>query len=336
VTQAGPQSTMKKIGIICKTSCSQGIGHLVRQTHIAKALQNRGFEITFFIPDYQPALTQLDQQQLPYEILNDPWNFSKKEATPFDLILLDVQDTTETYIKELQKSKTLIVSFEDLGEGRNHVDLLIDCNLAPEQSAHITTQTLFGSSYCVLAPEFEMFHSKKRDFNESINSVLITFGGTDPHSLTATLAEKLLHIKPALSMTLLAGPGCKNIAALKDLQNNKVRLIESTSQMAQVLFDHDAVFCGGGVTLDEAMTVGTPAFVINQATHQEVKTSHAEKQGAAMSLGMAESWDENRLPEILLSSPESLRKMSQRGKSLIGGKGLKRVVNAIDKFMLIR
>ncbi|MBT3857723.1 MAG: hypothetical protein HOF64_12575, partial [Nitrospina sp.] len=95
-------------------------------------------------------------------------------------------------------------------------------------------------------------------------------------------------------------------------------------------FDHSAVFCSGGVTLHEAMAVGTPAFVINQVAHQSEKADRAEKQGAAMNLGMAESWNENRLPEILQSSPDILGKMSQAGKSLIDGKGLKRVVETIE------
>ena len=52
---------MAKIGIVCKTSFSQGMGHLVRQTHIAKILRKREAEIIFFIPDYPPAQSWLDQ-----------------------------------------------------------------------------------------------------------------------------------------------------------------------------------------------------------------------------------------------------------------------------------
>ena len=323
---------MAKIGIFCKTSFSQGMGHLVRQSHIAKILQDRGAEIIFYIPEYPPAQAWLDQCRLPRTTLSDPQAVAEKETQSLDLILLDIQDTSETFIKNIRQDKIPVVSFEDLGEGRNHVDLLIDCNLDEEKSKDLPdkVQTLFGYRYCVLAPEFEAFHSKKRDFKSAISSVLITLGGTDPHSLTSVLAEKILQIQPELSLTLLAGPGCKNISALKNLQNRSVKLLESTSQMPQTLFDHDAVFCAGGVTLDEAMAVGTPAFVINQVAHQEIKTKRAEKQGAAMNLGMAESWDESRLPEILQSSPKTLEKMSQAGKNLIDGKGLKRVADAIE------
>ena len=101
--------------------------------------------------------------------------------------------------------------------------------------------------------------------------------------------------------------------------------------MAQTLFVHDIVFCAGGVTLHEAMAVGTPAFVINQVQHQVNKADRAEKQGASISLGMADLWDENRLPEILQSDPKILEKMSQSGKNMIDGKGLKRIVNALEE-----
>ncbi|SVB41743.1 uncharacterized protein METZ01_LOCUS194597 [marine metagenome] len=323
---------MAKIGISCKTSFPQGMGHLVRQTHIAKILRNRGAEITFFIPNYPPAQVWLDRCQFPRKTLNDPLALTEKETGPLDLIILDIQDTPSAFIRKIRQNKKPVVSFEDLGEGRNHVDLLIDCNLGEENSVGLPVQTLFGYPYSVLAPEFETLHSKKRELNGSIESVLITLGGTDPHSLTSLLADKLLQIQPNLSMTLLAGPGCKNIPTLKDLetQNETVKLLESTSQMAQTLFDHSAVFCAGGVTLHEAMAVGTPAFVINQVSHQVEKADHAEKQGAAMNLGMAESWNESRLPEILESRPEILEKMSLAGKNLIDGKGLKRVADAIE------
>ena len=322
---------MAKIGIVCKASFSHGMGHLVRQCHIAKILQDRGAVITFFIPDYPPAESWLDRCQFPREILNDP--LTEKETGPLDIIILDIQDTSSAFIKKIKQGKKTVVSFEDCGEGRNHVDLLIDCNLEEKNSVDMSAQTLFGPDYSVLAPEFEALHAKKRQFNRPIDSVLITFGGTDPHSLTPLLADKLLQIQPNLSMTLLAGPGCKNIPALKDRQSETVKLLESTSEMAQTLLDHSAVFCAGGVTLHEAMAVGTPAFVINQVAHQSEKADRAEKQGAAMNLGMAESWNENRLPEILQSSPDILGKMSQAGKSLIDGKGLHRVADAIGHFL---
>ena len=315
---------MAKITILCKASFSDGMGHLVRQSHIAKTLRERGHDIRFFIPDYLPAKAWLDQYGLLHQTLNE------EKKVDGDLIILDIQNTTTTFIKKIKQYKNKVVSFEDLGEGRNHVDLLIDCNLDEEKSLRLPA--LFGHNYAVLAKEFEAYHSKVREFKEPMDSVLITFGGTDPHSMIPTLAKKILSIQPNISITLLTGPGSKNISLLKDLadKNNKVTLLESTIKMAQTLFIHDAVFCAGGITLHEAMAVGTPAFVINQVTHQVPKSQRAEEQGAAINLGMNDFWNENRLPEILKFNAKALAKMSQAGKSLIDGKGLKRIADAIE------
>jgi spore coat polysaccharide biosynthesis predicted glycosyltransferase SpsG len=45
---------MAKIAIFCKASFSHGMGHLVRQSHIAKILRNRGNEIIFSPPITHP------------------------------------------------------------------------------------------------------------------------------------------------------------------------------------------------------------------------------------------------------------------------------------------
>lgn len=317
---------MAKIAIFCKVSFSHGMGHLIRQSHIAKLLRDRGNEISFFIPDYSPAQLWLDQCNFSYQTSSDV------EKVKSDLIILDVQDTTESFITKLRQNNKAVVSFEDLGEGRNHVDLLIDCNLDEGKSEELSVETLFGHNYAVLAEEFETYHSKQRLFRNPIESVLVTLGGTDPHSLTPMLAEKLLQLRLGLSITLLAGPGSENIPALKYLASKyeAIKLLETTLEMAQILFVHDIVFCAGGVTLHEAMAVGTPAFVINQAEHQTETANRAQEKGAAINLGMADCWDENQLPGILQSSPENLEKMSQAGKNLIDGKGLKRVADAIE------
>ena len=315
---------MAKIAIFCKASFSQGMGHLVRQSHIAKVLRNWGNEITFFIPNYSPAKTWLDRCKLSYQITIDT------EKIYSDLIILDVQDTTDLFIKKLRQNNKVIVSFEDLGNGQDYVDLLIDCNRDEEKLQPV--QTLFGNNYVVIAEGFEAYHAKIRLFRNSIESILVTLGGTDPCSLTSTVAEKLLQLRPELSITLLAGPGSGIIPDLKNLASKykKVTLLLSTSDMAKTLFSHDIVFCAGGVTLHEAMAVGTPAFVINQVKHQNEKASWAEKQGAAINLGMIDSWDESRLPKILQSNAKTREQMSQAGKNIIDGKGLKRVADTIE------
>ncbi len=292
-----------------------GMGHLIRQIHIAKEIREQN-DIFFYIPDFPAAANILKQNNFSFSTAE---SFSPAKA---DITILDIQDTTPTFIQELKQQSKKIISFED--QSKNPVDLLIDCNLNTDdiEKTPPDTKTLFGLPYAVLAPEFKQFHSETRNFPDNIQSLLVTFGGTDPHNITFDLAK---HIPDHFKTTIVTG--FQNQNALQELGN--VHVIQNVQDMSRILADHDAVFCSGGVTLHEAMCVGTPAFVISQVAHQEDKAKAAEGVGAAINLGQAKSWDKNRLPEIFKIGNESLETMSTAGKKYIDGKGLKRVVEAI-------
>jgi spore coat polysaccharide biosynthesis predicted glycosyltransferase SpsG len=302
---------MAKINIFCKASLTHGMGHLIRQIRIANEIRVHN-EIFFYIPDFPAAANILKQHGFSFSAIE---NFGPAKA---DITILDIQDTTQNFIQDLKQQSKKIISFED--QSGNNVDLLIDCNINADTKANM--KTLFGLPYAVLAPEFEQLHLKERNFSKQIQTLLVTFGGTDPHNITFDLAK---HIPDHFKTTIVAGFQSQN--ALEELDN--VHVVQNVQDMARTLADHDAVFCSGGVTLHEAMCVGTPAFVISQAEHQEDKAKAAESVGAAINLGQAKSWDENRLPEIFKLGSESLQTMSAAGKKCIDGKGLKRVVEAI-------
>lgn len=287
------------------------MGHLIRQIRIANEIRDHN-NIFFYIPDFPAAANILKQHGFSFSTVE---SFSPANA---DITILDIQDTTAIFIQELKQQSKKIISFED--QSKNHVDLLIDCNKNADEKADM--KTLFGLPYAVLAPEFEQLHSEKRKFPKQIQSLLITFGGTDPHDITLDLVK---HIPDHFKTTIVTGFHNQN--ASQGLGNAHV--VQNVQDMARILADHDAVFCSGGVTLHEAMCVGTPAFVINQVEHQEDKAKAAESVGAAINLGQSKSWDKNRLPEIFKLENESLETMSAAGKKCIDGKGLKRVVKAI-------
>ena len=319
---------MPKINIFCKASFTKGLGHLIRQIHIAKEFRRQNKEVYFYIPYFQTAIDILKQNNFSYHTVENFDSAPIMEKENADITILDIQDTTRSFIQNLKKKCKKTISFEDQGEGRNSVDLLIDCNLNSEDSQIISSQTktLFGLPYSVIGSEFGKLHLEQRNFQDQIQSLLITFGGTDPCNITLNLAK---HIPKKLKTTIIVGPGFQNKKALLALHNDHISIKENIKNMAPMLASHDGVFCSGGVTLHEAMCLGTPAFVINQVEHQEDKAKKAESQGAAINLGQANSWYKNRLSEIFNRDHKVLQKMSDAGKKCIDGKGLNRVADAI-------
>ena len=57
---------MPKINIFCKASFTKGLGHLIRQIHIAKEFRRQNREVYFYIPNFQTAIDILKQNNFSY------------------------------------------------------------------------------------------------------------------------------------------------------------------------------------------------------------------------------------------------------------------------------
>ena len=328
---------MPSVAIHCKASMSDGMGHIYRQINLANELRKKGWEIFFYIPNFAPAIDLLSQSNFAAVIMGPQSHVTEYFKKKFDVAILDIQDTTESLIFSIQKCARYIVSFEDLGAGRNHVDLLIDCNLAPSKIRNLPSSTrgLFGTDYSVLHPDFAYYHAESKNFGTCLQSVLISMGATDPKNMTLPLTNFILHEKHELKLTVLIGHNTKITHALNQL-SRQFKLLDirgPVSNMAQMLWGHDVVICSGGVTLHETISVGTPAFVINQVEHQQTKARFVEKSGAAINLGMGIQYDVEKLREALNLKKHVLELMSLKAKQLIDGRGLYRIIDAMNKLM---
>jgi spore coat polysaccharide biosynthesis predicted glycosyltransferase SpsG len=194
---------------------------------------------------------------------------------------------------------------------------------------------LFGSDYSVLHPDFAYYHAESKNFGTCLQSILISMGATDPKNMTLPLTNFILHEKHELKLTVLIGHNTKITHALNQL-SSQFKLLDirgPVSNMAQMLWGHDVVICSGGVTLHETISVGTPAFVINQVEHQQTKARFVEKSGAAINLGMGIQYDVEKLREALNLKKHVLELMSLKAKQLIDGRGLYRIIDAMNKLM---
>ncbi len=326
---------MPAVAIHCKASTSEGMGHVYRQVNLATELKKQGWDVTFYIPNFQPAIDLLSRPGLTFVIVNPRSPIPEYLEKFFDLVILDVQNTTESWVCSLKKKSRWIASFEDLGIGRNHVDVLIDCNLAPSETKNLPSSTrgLFGTDYSVLHPGFSYYHNQPKNFSTSLQSVLISMGATDPKKLVLSLVTFLLQEKKNLKTTVLAGYNTTVIPELKKLltQFKSLHVLGPISNMAQILWEHDSVICSGGVTLHETIAVGTPAFVVNQVEHQQIKAQFVEKSGAAINLGLGNLYDIKKLREALNLKQNELESMSTQAKGLIDGKGLFRIISILNE-----
>ena len=168
-----------------------------------------------------------------------------------------------------------------------------------------------------------------------LESALVTMGGTDPNNLTLRLAETFMSSGRELSVTFVLGPGFKEKEKADQLasENPLFKVLTDVNDMADLLFSHQAVLCSGGVTLHEALAVGTPPFVISQVPHQQEKTRPIAKSGAAVNLGLAQDFDPRKILQTLEIPQNQLMDMSRKGKELVDGHGIYRVADAMQSLI---
>jgi len=322
----------KELAIKLDAGVERGMGHLYRQLHLGKVLQEHGFSPQYFIPEYAPAIEILIRENLPFHITKIEEAWPSNWPTFFEIVILDRLDTTSEFIAQVRGKAKYIVDFEDLGPGRNHVDLLIDANLTEKTSAPTpsSVRTLFGLENIALHPSFAQINrTANRAF--SLEPVLICMGGVDPFNVTQKTVQILKSLRPEIDLTVVVGSGYPWHTRLESLQGTlSFKLERDISNMAERLSQSGSAFCSGGIIMHEAIAAGAIPLVVSMAEHQTRKALYAQEKGAALYLGVVEKFNESDVMNALELTAEQLRQMHEAGRKLIDGKGIFRVVSAIE------
>ncbi len=314
-----------------RVSYESGLGHWVRQTHLARALMRLGWWVTLF-PDAWDRLPQCSPRDLDILPVKNDSAFLEMLPQDIPLVVLDVQNTEAAWVRQIRQRALRVAGFEDLGTGRNLLDLLVDSQLAPEQADQLPPEVtaLFGWDYALIDPEILKRETPLKSFEGGLQKVLVTLGGTDPNHLTLPLTEALLGHPRAPAVTVVTGPGFQPEEDIARLQETgSFEWFRSPPTLRELLENHDAVFCAGGVTLLEALALGTPAFVVAQAAHQVETARKLEKLGATRLLGRAGDWSPEAIYQVLHTPSDALIRQSLNGRKLIDGRGLERIVQAL-------
>ncbi len=193
---------------------------------------------------------------------------------------------------------------------------------------------LLGSGYAPLREEFWAAPSKR--FKKDIESVIITFGGDDSRNLTVKVMRLLVSKYPRLVKNVIVGKAFKNIELLKELKDDRTRLIYNpdTKTIKDIMLKSDAAISAGGQTVAELAKVGTPAIVIGVADNQLNNIKMWKNKGFIKYAGW---WKDGKTLRNVVTYLNYMRNiktrktMSQIGRDLVDGKGAKRIAEKIMK-----
>jgi spore coat polysaccharide biosynthesis predicted glycosyltransferase SpsG len=324
-----------------------GTGHIIRALKLAEALRKTptfiGSEIIFATRDDPPyELGGELVRRAGYDILEksnlEPNSRSEQHAllnAKPDMVIFDRLETSEDLIVNLRNSRIVVVTFDDLGAGRNYADLAINPllqNVTRKPNIFIGYDFLFPLSDRIAIGETSHLASK----------VFVSFGGFDHRKLNRFFINTIPRIdgpkRYDIVVSGLNSPSLTSLADLAKLTGNQVGveivLHERPSDFYALLFASDLAIVSGGLTAFCCAQAGLPAIGIPQYEHQIDNLNRLQEFGC-LSVGTRnmelDAEFVSRLMNKLITDQPKRIAMRQAGIKAIDGKGLDRTINLILK-----
>ena len=334
--------TSAEIGLLYRVDGNHemGLGHLVRARSLCAEFMRLGIK---------PVILSFAEQELLDEFFPDNITVYKIPELENELdyityltqylniriLIQDIRDTEDFYCRCIKSLGLFLIGFDDLGEGRELCDILIDANL-PEQDGDYENVPFrfFGEKFMVLDPLFTEYNLKDKTVPRKVENILISFGGSDPRGLTQWSLNMLYDVLKDYNVSVVAGKGIKDKNEIKRCCNNQgFKYVYNCSNMAELLYEADLAIISGGITLYEAASVGTPSVVIPQVDHQYEIGKRFERMGISVCPGDGNELDRGEIINTLnklIDNHNLRRKISAAGKKIIDAQGVYRIGNVIE------
>lgn len=293
-----------------------GLGHIYR----AITLANRFIfnNDVFFLLNNKMKVGVQKVQESCFPVItfeNEAEMFEKiKEIKP-DIVINDILDTDKKYILRLKQMGYFTVNFEDLGEGSDYADLVI--NSLYEYTCPASNH-YFGHNYVCLRDEFYIIPPKKSI--DQVKRIMITFGGTDPNNLTLRTLKAIRNLGlKEIQMNVVLGLGYipkEELYAYVDsfrAEGFDIKVKENVSMIAQEIYNADLVLTSNGRTIYEVTSIGTPFISISQNERESMHLFVHHLKGV-MYLGMAYRVSEEDISiaiRTMVEKPELRRRINE-------------------------
>ncbi|MBU2599097.1 UDP-2,4-diacetamido-2,4,6-trideoxy-beta-L-altropyranose hydrolase [bacterium] len=325
---------------------SIGLGHIMRCLNLAEGLKEKGMQCIFITKDIDPEAGKriVDSghlvERLPAEIdleedLKLTVNLIKKYQ--LDLVVTDSYDINEIYLKRIKDLNIPLMSLDDLANMHLFSDIVLNQNIGVKVSDYSReryTKLLLGPKYVLLRKEVRDRHCFRREIKEVAKNILVTLGGTDPNNQTLKVVKALKGIKNNIKITVVIGPSYLYEEILrKEIEtDSRFILTRNLKDILGLMEKADIAISGGGSTCYELAYLGVPNIIIVLSDNQRKNADSLDNYGTSLNLGWFEEVTEDKIKETikdLIKAREKRKGMSRKGRELVDGRGVERVVEEI-------
>lgn len=254
-------------------------------------------------------------------------------------VVVDSPNVTEEYLAVLRKTGVLVLSFDTRAEIVFPSRLVVNPLLGPGREAYEVgrgTQLLLGRRYAIVRSEIRRVRPLRSQEPVQPFRALVALGDNDPHNSSADLAKSLLNCPRIARVDVAVRPQHPDLANLKALAEQCPERLAIVSEPGEaplcVARCHFAVTAGNSWSLELAC-VGVPQLMIVQSEEHWPTAQRLEEEGAALCLGWCESVSAVTFRQAvndLLADNLERQAMARCGRKLIDGRGLDRLVTALE------
>lgn len=337
----------KHILIRVDGSHALGLGHIYRMKTLATALDEAGYGISFLTKEDSCTHHLLQATGLKiYTFRTDSYEEILHQAVHTEqpaLILQDILDTSAEAMRLLRaRTSARIINFDDAGAGLTMADAVINSiifHYATYTRADCQVPLFEGPQYMILQPSITQFLHRSKYIPVEADNILLTFGGTDTHSITERALEAINMIPVPLAVTINLGPGSYFTPRLKQAiqdSTHHVVVLNAVPHLFAEFYRADIVVCAGGNTLYELAALGVPSIAIAAEPHEINNIRYWSQIGTTV----CAAWENTlaldklaKLVQALRIDDERRRSMSFIGKHAVDAQGLNRVRNIIEEVL---
>jgi spore coat polysaccharide biosynthesis predicted glycosyltransferase SpsG len=314
-----------------------GYGHLFRSINLAKSLSLK--KTYFAIEDFggskqilrNHGIDKINIFKKNIKLESDI-NKTKKiiHENSIDMLIIDKRKISNTYLQKLNSVVKTVVIY-DIFDYNFSSDLVINGFIGFKNQIiknKFNTKCLLGPKYFILNKKF----AQKKKGSKKID-ILVTFGGFDASNLVEIFLSAAEDFLSNMSIKIILGPGTKKNSNIRNFEkkfNNRLSIIQTTSNMHQEISNAKFGICAGGFTTYEFAALKVPFAIISQVPHQLEIARVWEKKKIAYNLGIVNINTRKKIIDILQKIQKNNFKINLKNEQF-DGLGIDRVSKEIKK-----
>lgn len=250
-----------------------------------------------------------------------------------DAVDIAVLNQLNTPVKEaliFKNQSKFMVTIDDIGSASELADIRFNVLYPIENS-------ISGFEFIALSPIFQEKHSIDKNIKETLDSIMVTQGGSDTYGFTSKIVKALFNISTNVDINIILGPNFSHNIELYEVLRNaprKFTIIKGKADLSELMLKTDLAISAGGITLFELACLGVPTIVVCGETYEVATAERLKGKGFGINLGFGEDINENEIYNATnrLREDFNLRaNMTQKGKELIDGQGSRKIREEIEK-----